>query len=100
MGEAKKRVLCSKTETEYDAFVAIKIISFEQLYGGKICAALDRQHPRDLFDIKLLLNNEGLSRDVLSGFLLSLVGNNRPMYEVLKPNLLDHRNAMENQFSE
>jgi hypothetical protein len=31
------------------------------LYGGKLCAALDRQHPRDLFDVGLLLRNEGIT---------------------------------------
>jgi hypothetical protein len=28
------------------------MVSRKQLWGGKINAALDRQHPRDLFDIK------------------------------------------------
>jgi predicted nucleotidyltransferase component of viral defense system len=99
LGQVTERVLCNKSAEEYDSFVAIKTVSFGQLYGGKICAALDRQHPRDLFDIKLLLENEGLSREVLQGFLLSLVSSDRPIYEILKPNLLDQRPAMENQFN-
>jgi predicted nucleotidyltransferase component of viral defense system len=40
-------------------FVEMPVVSFEDLFGGKIVAALDRQHPRDLFDVKLLLENEG-----------------------------------------
>ncbi len=39
-----------------------------ELYGGKICAAMDRQHPRDLFDVKLLLDNEGITEDIKIGF--------------------------------
>jgi len=42
-------------------FAEVPVVSFEDLYAGKIIAALDRQHPRDLFDVKLLLDNEGIS---------------------------------------
>src|SRR6056297_2515867 len=31
-------------------YAEIQMVSFEDLYGGKLIAALDRQHPRDLFD--------------------------------------------------
>ncbi len=30
------------------------------LYGGKLCAALDRQHPEDFYDVKLLLDAQEL----------------------------------------
>ena len=49
LGEPKKQILSEKTSEEYQAFVSIQVVPFGQLYGGKICAALDRQHPRDLF---------------------------------------------------
>jgi hypothetical protein len=32
------------------------------------------------------------------GFILALISNDRPMHEVLNPNLLDQRKAMDNQF--
>ena len=98
LGEPQKQILSDKISEEHKAFIAIQVVLFGQLYGGKICAALDRQHPRDLFDVKYLLENEGLSRDVMIGFLLALVSNDRPMYEVLNPNLLDQKKAMNNQF--
>jgi len=69
-----------------------------QLYGGKLCAALDRQHPRDLFDVKLLLENEGFTEEIKRGFMFGLVGSSRPTHEMLAPNLLDQRSAFENQF--
>ena len=37
------------------------VLSFEDLFAGKMIAALDRQNPRDLFDIHGLLTNEGLT---------------------------------------
>ena len=42
--------LCEKTQEEFYAFCEIDVVPIGQLYGGKICAALDRQHPRYLFD--------------------------------------------------
>ena len=98
LGESKKQILSEKTSEEYEAFVSIQVVPFGQLYEGKICAALDRQHPRDLFDVKSLLENEGLSRDVIIGFLLALISNDRPIHEVLNPNFLDQKKAMDNQF--
>lgn len=52
-----KMEICKKIQNEYEAFIVINVVPSGQLYGGKICAALDRQHPRDLFDIKYLLEN-------------------------------------------
>jgi predicted nucleotidyltransferase component of viral defense system len=41
-------------------FAEINVVSFADLYAGKIVAALDRQHPRDLFDVRDLLAHEGI----------------------------------------
>ncbi len=49
-----------------------RLLSFNDVYAGKMCAALDRQHPRDLFDIALLLDREGIGRDLLKTFLVYL----------------------------
>ena len=91
--------LCETTQDQFDAFCSIAIVPLSQLYGGKICAALDRQHPRDLFDVKYLLQNEGFTEDIKKGFLLSILSSNRPINELLQPNLQDQRTAFENQFT-
>lgn len=94
--------LLAATETvqnEFQKFAAIKVVSQAELYGGKICAALDRQHPRDLFDVHLLFNNEGFTTEIKSGFLLFLLSHFRPIHEILNPNLLDQREAFQNQFA-
>tara|TARA_R110002073_G_scaffold54994_5_gene141224 strand:- start:434 stop:976 length:543 start_codon:yes stop_codon:yes gene_type:complete len=90
--------LCKKAQTEFDAFCVVPLVPLVQLYGGKICAALDRQHPRDLFDIKYLLDNEGFTDEVKTGFLLSLVGHDRPIHELIHPNFQDQRQTMINHF--
>lgn len=98
LSEPQKMTLCDRAQAEFDAFVAMNVVPFGQLYGGKICAALDRQHPRDLFDVKFLLENEGFSEEVKRGFLLCLVGSGRPIHELIQPNRLDQRETMTNHF--
>jgi len=98
INESKKIKLCEFAQSEFDVFCAIQVVPFEQLYGGKICAALDRQHPRDLFDVKYLLKNEGFTTVIKKGFLLSLLSSNRPINEMLYPNFLDQQLTMTNQF--
>ncbi len=66
-------------------YVEMPLLSFPDLYAGKICAALDRQHPRDLFDVKLLFENEGLTPDLVKTFVVYLISHNRTMGELLRP---------------
>ena len=77
-----------RTEENF-GYAEIQLLSFEDLYAGKICAALDRQHPRDLFDIKLLLDKHGITRSLMDTFLVYLIGHNRPISELLAPNIKD-----------
>ncbi len=85
-------------EEEFERFVSMQIFSREELYGGKICAALDRQHPRDLFDIFHLLR-DGLTDDIRAGFILMLLSHPRPMHELLSPNMHDMHEVFTKQFT-
>jgi predicted nucleotidyltransferase component of viral defense system len=73
------------TDAVEDAFgfAEMPILSFADLYAGKFVAALDRQHPRDFFDTRELLNNEGINDALRRAFLVYLVSHSRPMHEVL-----------------
>lgn len=99
IGDSKEMILCNKAQSNFEAFVSIPVVPLGQLYGGKICAALDRQHPRDLFDVKYLLDNEGFSDEVRRGFIYCLIGSDRPIHEVITPNFQDQRSALSTQFS-
>ena len=70
---------------EQFGFAEMRVLAFDDLYGGKLHAALDRQHPRDLFDIKLLYENEGLTEDLFRVFMVYVASSNRPMHELLSP---------------
>ena len=61
-------------------------------------AALDRQHPRDIFDIKFLLDNSPYDTALQKGVLFCLLSSKRPLDELLNPLLPDHRKALETQF--
>ncbi|MBL4680184.1 MAG: nucleotidyl transferase AbiEii/AbiGii toxin family protein [Pseudomonadales bacterium] len=85
-------------QSEFGLFAAMNVVSQGELYGGKICAALDRQHPRDIFDIRILFENEGLTEEIKLGFIAALLGSNRPLNEILRPNFQDQRATFDNQF--
>lgn len=70
-------------------FAETQVVSFPDLYAGKLVAALDRQHPRDLFDVRDLLANEGLSDELRAAFVVYMLSHNRPMSEVLAPTRKD-----------
>jgi predicted nucleotidyltransferase component of viral defense system len=92
------RDLAPQVEEEFGLFMSVQTLSLADLYGGKICAALDRQHPRDLFDVKMLLANEGLTPAIRTAFLVYLISHNRPMVEVLQPNRLPLETTFNNEF--
>ncbi len=83
-----EKELVAKAQELFELNVITKTVSHADLYGGKICAALDRQHPRDLFDIKLLIDNEGFIDDIKTAFIVYLISHPRPMIEILNPSLL------------
>jgi len=75
--DCEKLDLCKRAEEVFEKFVTTKTLSFSELYGSKICAALDRQHPRDIFDIMLLLENEGITEQIRKSFIVYLISHNR-----------------------
>jgi len=77
----------------------INVLSKGELYGGKFCAALDRQHPRDLFDVSLFFKAESLTADIKTGFMVMALCHNRPLHEILNPILQDHEELFTQQFA-
>ncbi|GAA0584518.1 nucleotidyl transferase AbiEii/AbiGii toxin family protein [Rhizomicrobium electricum] len=91
---------CAKrVEDMFEAFVEMPVLAHGELFGGKICAALDRQHPRDLFDVRYLLDEEGLTDDVKYGMIAALASHNRPIAELLAAHLQDRQAAFNAEFS-
>jgi predicted nucleotidyltransferase component of viral defense system len=96
IGDVEERQLCAKARAEFNMGCIARTVSYSQLYGGKITAALSRQHPRDLFDCKNMKIQS--FDDVKNGFMLCLLGSDKPFIESLSPNDIDQTEALENQF--
>lgn len=95
----EERDLMPKAEQLFELSVSVNALSLADLFGGKLCAALDRQHPRDLFDVKLLLENEGITDRIRKAFVVYLASHDRPIHELIDPNRQDIRSIYENEFS-
>ena len=96
IGDVVELPLCEKARNEFSMGCKARTVSFSQLYGGKITAALSRQHPRDLFDCKYMELQS--FDDVKNGFMLCLLGSDKPIIESLQPHDIDQTEALENQF--
>jgi len=96
--EPEIRELSERAQKIFLQTQKVKMISTADLYAGKICAALDRQHPRDLFDIKLLFENEGITTAIRQAFVIYLASSPRPMNELLSPHELDVEDIYNKEF--
>lgn len=90
--------LTPKAKETLLADLELPLVSLPDLYGGKLVAALDRQHPRDLFDVMQLFLHGGITPEIRRSFVVYLASHNRPIHEVLFPNLRDISGEYENTF--
>ena len=91
------------SEAAQDIFftdIELPVLHPDELYGSKLVAAMDRQHPRDLFDVlNLYTEGGGLSSGIAECFVCYLAGHNRPVHEVLFANQIDISRAYANEFN-
>ena len=89
------------TAAASDALIAdleLPLLSSEDIYGGKLVAAMDRQHPRDLFDIMELFVHGGVTPAIRRAFVVYLASHNRTIHEVLFPTSKDIQLAYDGSF--
>lgn len=79
--------------------LSVPSLAVPELYGSKLVAAMDRQHPRDLYDVCGMYQRFGLSADIVECFVCYLAGHNRPMHEVLFSRDSEMAPAFENEFA-
>ena len=102
-----RRALSPVVSDMFSAEVSVPMLAVDELYGSKLVAAMDRQHPRDLFDVMRLYDAgidgvRGVTDGMVECFVLYLAGHNRPMDEVLAPRddrAKDLRLAYESSFA-
>jgi hypothetical protein len=85
----ERRALSARTGDRFGVEFEVPILAPDELYAGKLAAALDRQHPRDLFDVWQLYESGGITEGMVECFVVYLAGHNRPIHEVLFGNNKD-----------
>lgn len=88
----------SSTHQDNFGFVEIQVLHHNDLFAGKICASLDRQHPRDLFDMQEFFDKSEITDDLFNTFIVYLLSSNQSISKILFPNLLDIEAIYYNQF--
>lgn len=91
--------LCTHAQTQYETYVEVQCLDDAELYAGKICAALDRQHPRDLFDLMPLEPFESVSKELRQLFVVYLAAHSKPIAEMLTPRTKDIEQLFNQQFA-
>lgn len=97
--EGRNRALTLAATDALMADVDVTLLADEEIYGGKLVAAMDRQHPRDLFDVKELFEHGGITPGIRRAFVVYLASHNRTLHEVLFPSPKDIRLAYEGGFA-
>ena len=94
----ERRNLTSETAQMFSAELVLPMLATDELYGSKLVAAMDRQHPRDLFDVWQMFESEGLTDAAVECFVTYLAGHNRPTHEVLFGNAKEIAGEYTNSF--
>lgn len=94
-----QKTLCTAAQTRYQTFLETQCLDNAELYAGKICAALDRQHPRDLFDLRPLVPFKSINDKVRQAFVAYVAAHSRPIAEVLSPKPKNIEQAFTQQFT-
>jgi hypothetical protein len=101
-GTVLPTVICPLMPQAQEMFrtdVLLPVLHADELYGSKLVAAMDRQHPRDLFDVLGIYENGGLTSGIIECFVCYLAGHNRPVHEVLFGNEIEIKTAFTNEFT-
>jgi hypothetical protein len=93
-----RRPLVPRAQELFTTEIMLPVLDLPELYGGKLVAAMDRQHPRDMFDVLQMLDRFGWRSSFVDCFVAYLAGHNRPVHEVLFPNKLPLEPAFSNEF--
>jgi len=95
----EQRRLVKKARDLFTTDLTVPVLATPELYGSKIVAALDRQHPRDFFDLLGMYEKIGLTPEIVECFVCYLAGHNRPVHEVLFSRDKDITSVFKNEFA-
>lgn len=87
---------CAKVNThpfvkkEFGFEAKVNLIDSREIYAGKFCAAIDRQHPRDFFDVREIMKEITKTEleEFRSPFCVYMAMTGRPIHELLNSKLV------------
>lgn len=94
-----RRPLIAMAQELFTTDIILPVLDTAELYGSKLVAAMDRQHPRDIFDVLKMLERFGWQSSFVDCFVAYLAGHKRPVHEVLFPKKLPLEPAFTNEFA-
>src|SRR5580692_8901487 len=94
-----QRPLIPNAQELFTTDITLPVLDTAELYGSKLVAAMDRQHPRDMFDVLKMIERFGWQPSFVDCFVAYLAGHNRPVHEVLFPKKLPLEPAFTNEFA-
>jgi hypothetical protein len=92
------RPLTTAASHLFTTALSVPTLAVAELYGSKLVAAMDRQHPRDLFDVHGMFQRFGLTPEIVECFVGYIAGHNRPVHEVLGSRDIDLARPFESEF--
>jgi Nucleotidyl transferase AbiEii toxin, Type IV TA system len=95
----QSKALVASAENLFTTAVTVPVLAKDELYGSKLVAAMDRQHPRDMFDVMLMRGHYGWPDGLTDCFVAYLAGHNRPVHEVLFPKAKPLAAIFSNEFA-
>jgi len=95
----EKRPLVLSAQDLFTTDVSVPVLATPELYGSKLVAAMDRQHPRDIFDVLHMLDEFDWQKPIVDCFVAYLAGHNRPVHEVLFPTAKSLEPAFSSEFA-
>lgn len=79
----ERKEICISLKKQFGN-ISITTLSYEEVYAGKLCASLDRGHPRDIFDVYYLYKNGEITDGMVKCFIVySLCHNSKSIYGLL-----------------
>lgn len=93
------RSLTTAASDLFTTTLSVPTLAVAELYGSKLVAAMDRQHPRDFFDVHGMFDRLGLTPGIVECFVGYIAGHNRPVHEVLGSRDIDLARPFENEFA-
>jgi len=97
--DTMERPVVQEAQDLFFSELKLPVLNEHELYASKLVAAMDRQHPRDLFDVIGLYENGGLTAEVIECFVGYLAGHNRPVHEVLFAREVEIQQTYGNEFN-